>query len=106
MIRVTLKNFGFQPYQYPLVTKFYDLMIKYYWMLSFNAVAIDTAPAPVSGRDSRTMIGRTRHVTSPIWSRIDWLAGPKIRIVGLRFVELKMDKTVHFKTLLPFVWEE
>ena len=33
--------------------------------------------------DSRTVIGRTRHVTSPIWSRIDWLTGPKIRIVGL-----------------------
>ena len=34
-------------------------------------------------RDSRTVIGRTRYVTSPIWSGIDWLTGPKIRIVGL-----------------------
>ena len=32
----------------------------------------------VSDRDSRTVIGRTRHVTSPIWSRIDWLTGPKM----------------------------
>ena len=41
------------------------------------------------------MIGRTRHVTSPIWSRIDWLTGPKIRIVGFSFAELEMDKTVY-----------
>ena len=49
----------------------------------------------VSDRDSRTVIGRVRHVTSPIRSRIDWLAGPKIRIVALSFAELEMDKTVH-----------
>ena len=57
----------------------------------------------VSDRDSRTLIGRTRHVTSPIWSRIDWLTGPKIRIVGLSSAELEMDKTVHleFCLLLP-----
>ena len=53
----------------------------------------------VSDRDSRTVIGRTRHVTSPIWSRIDWLTGPKIRIVGLSFAELIMDKTVHYHCL-------
>ena len=47
------------------------------------------------------MTGRTRQVTSPIWSRVDWLAGPKIRIVGLGFAELKMDKTVHLKLYLP-----
>ena len=47
------------------------------------------------------MIGRTRHVTNPIWSRIDWIAGPKIRIVGLRFAELETDKTVHLKLDLP-----
>ena len=47
------------------------------------------------------MIGRTRHVTSPIWSRIDWLTGPKIRIVGLSFAELEMDKTVHLEFYLP-----
>ena len=41
------------------------------------------------------------HVTSPIWSRFDWLAGLKIRIVGLRFAELEMDKTVHLKLYLP-----
>ena len=46
------------------------------------------------------MIGRIRHVTSPIWSRIDWLAGPKIRIVGLSFAELEMDKTVHLEFYL------
>ena len=55
----------------------------------------------VSDRDSRTVIGRTRHVTSPIWSRIDWLTGPKIRIVGLSFAELEMDKTVHLEFYLP-----
>ena len=42
-------------------------------------------------QDSRTVIGRTPRVTSPIWSRTDWLAGPKIRMVGLSFAELKMD---------------
>ena len=46
------------------------------------------------GRDSRTVIDRTRHVTSPIWSRIDWLICPKIHIVCLCFAELEMDKTV------------
>ena len=46
------------------------------------------------------MIGRIRHVTSPIWSRIDWLVGPKIRIVGLSFTELEMDKTVHLEFYL------
>ena len=40
------------------------------------------------------MIDRTHHVTSPIWSHIDWLADPKIRIAGLNFAELEMDKTV------------
>ena len=49
----------------------------------------------ISDRDSRTVIGRTLHVTSPILSHIHWLAGPKIRIVGLSFAELEMDKTVH-----------
>ena len=46
------------------------------------------------------MIGRTRHVTSPIWIRIDWLTGPKIRIAGLKFAELEMDKTVHLDFFL------
>ena len=46
------------------------------------------------------MIGKT-HPCSPIWSRIDWLVGPKIRIVGLSFAELEMDKAVHFKLYLP-----
>ena len=54
----------------------------------------------VSDRDSRTLNGRTRHVTSPVWSRIDWPASPKIRIVGLSFVELEIDKTVHLKLRL------
>ena len=49
----------------------------------------------VSDQDSRTVIGRTRHVTSPIRSRIDWLTGPKVRIVGLSFAELEINKTVH-----------
>ena len=62
----------------------------------------------VSDRYSRTVIGRTSLVTSPIWSHIDWLAGPKIRIVGLNFAELEMDKTVHLKLFLPLsdVWQE
>ena len=47
------------------------------------------------------MIGRTRHMTSPIWSRIDWLTGPKIRIVGLSFAEVEMNKTVHLEFYLP-----
>ena len=46
------------------------------------------------------MIGRTRHVTSPVWSRIDWLTSPKIDIVGLRFAELEMDKTNHLEFYL------
>ena len=55
----------------------------------------------VSDRNSRAVIGRTRHVASPIWSRIDWLTGPKIRIVGLRFAEVEMDKTVPLEFHLP-----
>ena len=54
----------------------------------------------VSDRDSRAVIGGTRHVTSPIWSHTDWLADPKICIVGLSFAELKMDRTVHLKLYL------
>ena len=46
------------------------------------------------------MISRINHVISPIWSRIDWLAGPKVRIVGLGFAELEMDKTVHLEFYL------
>ena len=60
----------------------------------------------VSDRDPGTVIGRTRHMTSPIWSRIDWLTGPKIRIVGLSFAEFEMDKTVHSEFLFIVVWEE
>ena len=47
------------------------------------------------------MIGKTRHVTGAIWSRIDQLAGSKMRNVGLSFVELDEDKTVHLKLNLP-----
>ena len=60
----------------------------------------------VSDRTSCTVIGRTRHVTSPIWSRIDWLTGPKIRIVGLSFAELEMGKNSSFRILFTVVWEE
>ena len=49
------------------------------------------------GFSNSGMIGRTRHVTSPIWRRIDWLAGQKILIVGLSFTEFEMNKTVHLK---------
>ena len=47
------------------------------------------------------MIGRTRHVTNPILNRIDWLAGPKISIVGQNFAELEMDETGHLNLYLP-----
>ena len=35
-------------------------------------------------------------MTSPIWRCNDWLAGPKICIVGLSGTGMKMGKTVHF----------
>ena len=54
----------------------------------------------VSDRDFHTVIGRTRHVASQMWSRIDWLTGTKIRIVGLSFADLEMDKTVHLEFYL------
>ena len=56
--------------------------------------------ALLTERDSRTVIDRIRHVASPIWSRIDWRAGPKIRIVGLSVAELEMDKIVHLEFYL------
>ena len=40
-------------------------------------------------RDSRTAIGKNRHMSSPIWSSIEWLAGPKARIFGLSFPEFE-----------------
>ena len=43
-----------------------------------------------SDHDSPTVIGRTRHVTSPVWNRTDWFAGPKIRSVGLSFTDFQM----------------
>ena len=52
------------------------------------------------------MIGRTRQVTSPIWSRTDWLASPKTSIVVLSCVELKMDHNSSLKTLFTAAWEE
>ena len=52
---------------------------------------------PVLYRDSHTVICGIRHVTSPIYSRIDWLTGSKISIIGLSFTELEMGKTVHLK---------
>ena len=52
-------------------------------------------------RDLQTVIGRTCHVTSLIWSRINWLTSPKIRIVGLCFADFEMDKAVHLEFYLP-----
>ena len=46
----------------------------------------------VSDQDSRTVIGRSRHVTSPICNHIDWLSGPKIHIIGLSFAEVEMGR--------------
>ena len=43
-----------------------------------------------SDHDSPTVIGRTRHVTSPVWNRTDWFAGPKVRSVGLSFTDFQM----------------
>ena len=45
------------------------------------------------------MIGRTRHVISPTGAVLTGL--PKMRIVGLRFAGLEMDKTVDLKLYLP-----
>ena len=70
-------------------------------MVQYEVLLICLQTIRVSDRDSRAEIGRTRHLTSPIWSRIDWLTGPKIRIVGLSFVELEMDKTIHLELYLP-----
>ena len=36
-------------------------------------------------------------------SRIDWLTGQKIRIVGLSVAELEMHKTFHLKTLITII---
>ena len=45
------------------------------------------------------MIGRTRHVKGAV---LTGLPVQKIRIVGLSFAELEMDKTVHLEFYLPF----
>ena len=66
-----------------------------------TSIIASLANNTASDRDSRTVIGRTCHLTSPIWSRIDWLTGPKIRIVGLSFAELELDKTAHLEFYLP-----
>ena len=50
------------------------------------------------------VMGRTRHVTSPIWGRIDWPTDSKIRAVCLSLVELEMDKAVHALVLLSSKW--
>ena len=75
------------------------------WSILLNGGYIQLLPClqtiRVSDGDSRTVIGRISHVTSPIWSRIDWLTGPKIRIVGLSFAEVEMDKIVHLEVHLP-----
>ena len=54
------------------------------------------------GKDAgNRMLCPYRNFSQAIKSHIDWLAGPKILIVGLSFAELEMDKTVHFKLYLP-----
>ena len=42
-----------------------------------------------------------RNFSQAIRGRIDWLASPKIRIVGLSFAELELDETVHLEFYLP-----
>ena len=44
-------------------------------------------------RDSQTLIGRTRHVTNATVSRIDWLASPKIYVVGQSIAEPEREIT-------------
>ena len=83
-----LKVFDF-PVQYDFLAVQYDFLLP----------CLQTIR--VWDRDSLTVIGRTRHVTSPIWSRIDWLTGPKIRIVGLSFADVETDETVHLEFHLP-----
>ena len=65
--------------------------------MQYVALLLCLQTIQVSDRDSRTVIGRTRHVTSPIWSCTDWLTGPKIRLVGLSFAEVEMGKTFHLE---------
>ena len=75
------------------------MLDKAHWSSIWHFIALltnNTGFGP--GFSYSDVIGRIRHVTSPIWSRIDWLAGPKIRIVGL--AELEMDKTVHLEFYL------
>ena len=69
--------------------------------LLYNQLLACLQTIQVLDRNSRTVIGRTRHVTSAIWSRIDWLTFPKIHIVGLSFAELEIDKTLHLEFYLP-----
>ena len=38
-----------------------------------------------------------RNFSQAIRSRIDWLAGPKIRTVGRSFAEVEMNKPVHLE---------
>ena len=72
-----------------------------YTSVSFDPLLPCLQTIWVSARDSRTVIGRTRHVTSAIWSRTDWLTGPKMRVIGHSFAEVEMDKTVHSEFYLP-----
>ena len=39
----------------------------------------------------------TCRLTSPVWNGTDWIAGPKIRIVGVSFAALEMDKVAHLQ---------
>ena len=52
------------------------------------------------------MTGRIRYMSSPIRSRIDWLASRKIGIVGLHFAEFEMDTNFDTENLFSVVWED
>ena len=67
----------------------------------FAFALIKAIPIIIALLTNNTSFGRARHVTSPIWSRIDWLTGPKIRTVGFSFAEVEMDKTVNLEFYLP-----
>ena len=67
------------------------------WLYNESILLPSLQRRRVSDQHSRTVIGRIRHVTTPIWSRIDWLTGSKIRILGLSFAELEVDKTVYLE---------
>ena len=48
-----------------------------------------------------TLLANNTSFRSQIWSRIDWLAGPKIRIAGISFDDFEMEENSSLKLYLP-----